>query len=170
MKQSLAKVQPWKKLWHAAHLFYLVGISATEWSHISLQGNWRKVNERWLTHSTFKHIFLRSRLKISQTEKNKLYITKKHEWLFFNSSSVNHTRIIGFVSFLVKLIVFLVNVFLQQIWWEIEKQLAPRGTEWTCGAILQLWLRGERLEQMFSFSHVARDGQMWHAMNQQRNS
>lgn len=82
MKQSLANVQPWKKLWHAAHLFYLVGISATEWSHISLQGNWRKVNERWLTHSTFKHIFLRSRLKISQTEKNKLYITKKHEWLF----------------------------------------------------------------------------------------
>lgn len=51
---SLARVQPWKKHWMSALLFYLIGISATQWNHLFTNGNW--ANEGWLMHSTSNHI------------------------------------------------------------------------------------------------------------------
>lgn len=33
---------PWNMHWLPAHLFYLVGISATKWNHLSSQENWSK--------------------------------------------------------------------------------------------------------------------------------
>lgn len=51
---SLARVQPRKKHWKSAWLFYLIGISAKQWNHLFTNGNW--ANEGWLMHSTSNQI------------------------------------------------------------------------------------------------------------------
>lgn len=51
---SLARLQPWKKHWQSDPLFYLIGISATQWNHLFTNGSW--ANEGWLMHSTSNHI------------------------------------------------------------------------------------------------------------------
>lgn len=54
IRNSLAKLQARKKHWQRAPLFYLIGISATQWNHLFTNGNW--ANEGWLMHSTSNHI------------------------------------------------------------------------------------------------------------------